>query len=100
MVTLLLYVLLVAAVLIIISRRRENRRFPGPPRLPILGSLPWLNRRRGLFDWVMDPAITQGWKLLSYSEFQAGAQWEIFQGGHQRGLKGRVFAPRGLRGGG
>ena len=35
--------------------RRTN---PGPPRLPLVGSLPWLDMKRGRYDFALSPLIT------------------------------------------
>ena len=31
---------------------------PGPPAVPVLGCLPFLQLRRGLVDWSLDPRVT------------------------------------------
>ena len=30
---------------------------PGPTRLPLVGSLPFINLKNGVLDWVLDPAV-------------------------------------------
>ena len=32
---------------------------PGPPAVPVLGSLPFIQLRRGFIDWALDPRITR-----------------------------------------
>ena len=32
---------------------------PGPPAVPVLGCLPFLQLRRGLVDWSLDPRVTR-----------------------------------------
>jgi cytochrome P450 len=32
---------------------------PGPPRIPILGSVPFISTKRGLVDWVLDKSVTR-----------------------------------------
>ena len=31
---------------------------PGPPRIPILGSIPFISVKRGLLDWALDKKVT------------------------------------------
>ena len=53
---------LLAAVLVLATWRWYLARLklpPGPPALPLLGSLPFLSLRRGLVDWSTDPRITR-----------------------------------------
>ena len=38
---------------------RGKTKFPGPPRLPLIGSIPWLKMKRGAADWVLSPVITK-----------------------------------------
>ena len=49
-------VLIVVGILVVMSRRKS---FPGPPRLPFVGSVPWLNLKRGGNDWVLHPLVTK-----------------------------------------
>ena len=55
---LLLVVLLVVAWLVS-QRRSSGPRPPGPPRLPLLGSLPFLDTSRGFLGWTLDPIVTK-----------------------------------------
>eukprot|EP00092_Neocalanus_flemingeri_P018174 GFUD01019671.1.p1 GENE.GFUD01019671.1~~GFUD01019671.1.p1 ORF type:complete len:482 (+),score=104.99 GFUD01019671.1:156-1601(+) len=41
------------------KKKKGNNLPPGPPRIPILGSLPFISVRRGLLDWVLDESITR-----------------------------------------
>ena len=53
---------LLAAVLVLATCRWFLARLrlpPGPPALPLLGSLPFLSLRRGLVDWSSDPRVTR-----------------------------------------
>ena len=38
--------------------RRKRLRPPGPPSLPFLGSLPFLDMSKGFLSWVLDPRVT------------------------------------------
>ena len=49
--------LLLVLLLLLLTRRRSQ--FPGPPRLPLMGSLPWLTKTHGFGDWVLDPLVTR-----------------------------------------
>ena len=41
---------------------------PGPPAVPVLGSFPFLQLRRGLVDWATDPRVTKhrqiSWQIV------------------------------------
>lgn len=39
--------------------RKDSKLPPGPKRIPILGSLPFLTRKKGFWDWALDHAVTQ-----------------------------------------
>merc|ERR1711892_36338 len=39
--------------------RKCKKLPPGPPRIPVLGSVPFISMRRGIMDWVLDKSITQ-----------------------------------------
>ena len=54
--SLLLAVLVLATCSWYLTRLRLP---PGPPALPLLGSLPFLPLRRGLIDWSTDPRVTK-----------------------------------------
>ena len=58
-----MFVVCLALILVFISlayfRRKTNPLPPGPTRLPILGSVPFLTTRRGLFDWALDISVTR-----------------------------------------
>lgn len=58
-----MFVVCLALLLVCISlaycRRKTNPLPPGPPRLPILGSVPFLTTSRGLFDWALDASVTR-----------------------------------------
>ena len=43
--------------LIFIYRRRQKLP-PGPPQIPLLGCLPFLNLKKGMVDFVLDPSVT------------------------------------------
>ena len=43
--------------LIFIYRRRQKLP-PGPPQIPLLGCLPFLNLKQGMVDFVLDPSVT------------------------------------------
>ena len=53
----LLLSLLVLAVCRWYFKRRKLP--PGPPSIPLLGCLPFLNLRRGLVDWASDSRVTR-----------------------------------------
>ena len=38
--------------------RKSKNIPPGPPRIPILGSIPFISVKRGLLDWVLDKTVT------------------------------------------
>eukprot|EP00092_Neocalanus_flemingeri_P004804 GFUD01005172.1.p1 GENE.GFUD01005172.1~~GFUD01005172.1.p1 ORF type:complete len:484 (+),score=104.63 GFUD01005172.1:98-1549(+) len=40
-------------------KRKARTLPPGPRRIPLLGSLPFLSIQRGLFDWVLDEDVTR-----------------------------------------
>ena len=53
---------LLLAVIVLASCRWYLARLklpPGPPAVPLLGSLPFLQLRRGLIDWSTDPRVTR-----------------------------------------
>ena len=61
--TQVMFVICLAIFFVFISSvyfRRKNKILPpGPPRLPIIGSVPFLTVKRGLFDWSLDDAVTR-----------------------------------------
>ena len=44
-------------LLFLLMRRRTPCLPPGPPRLPLLGSLPFISRDRGILSWVLDTSV-------------------------------------------
>ena len=57
---LILILILILTVSIYSLRRRYGKKLlPGPPRVPILGSLPFLTTKKGTGDWVFDTVVTQ-----------------------------------------
>ena len=40
-------------------KRKCRKHPPGPPRVPILGSVPFITMKRGIMDWVMDKSVTK-----------------------------------------
>ena len=56
MLTLILVAILMMALLLHIRKRNQ---FPGPPRLPLVGSVPWLTLKRGISDWMLCPIVTK-----------------------------------------
>ena len=70
-------ILALVLVVLYIVKFRAATKFPGPPRVPLLGSIPWLTLKRGPLDWSLDPLVTghkvcvvQGWKFMSCSHCQ------------------------------
>ena len=55
---LLLFLLLLATSIKFLLRQRQKLP-PGPPRLPLLGCLPFLNLKKGIVDFVLDPRVTK-----------------------------------------
>lgn len=55
---LLLTVLILILLSILVLLHYGKRKPPGPPHLPLLGSLPFLTTKRGLLDWVLDKQVT------------------------------------------
>eukprot|EP00091_Calanus_sinicus_P017336 TRINITY_DN3743_c0_g1_i5.p1 TRINITY_DN3743_c0_g1~~TRINITY_DN3743_c0_g1_i5.p1 ORF type:complete len:349 (-),score=66.23 TRINITY_DN3743_c0_g1_i5:512-1558(-) len=51
--------LLLLTCIFIFWKKRERKKPPGPTRLPLLGSTPFLNTKKGLSDWTMDEAVTK-----------------------------------------
>ena len=53
--------LMIGFVSIYFLFKKRNRRNlpPGPTRLPIVGSLPFLTLRRGIMDWTMDQSVIE-----------------------------------------
>lgn len=51
--------LLFLTFIYIFWKKRERRIPPGPTRLPLLGSIPFLTIKKGLSDWVLDEAVTK-----------------------------------------
>eukprot|EP00092_Neocalanus_flemingeri_P003772 GFUD01004058.1.p1 GENE.GFUD01004058.1~~GFUD01004058.1.p1 ORF type:complete len:486 (-),score=123.42 GFUD01004058.1:441-1898(-) len=45
--------------LFVFWRRKSKNLPPGPPRIPILGSVPFITMKRGLMDWVLDKSVTK-----------------------------------------
>ena len=31
---------------------------PGPRKLPLIGSVPFISLKNGILDWILDPAVT------------------------------------------
>jgi len=52
----LLFIFLLLLPIFVLLRRRKQ--VPGPPALPLLGSLPFLNISKGVLGWSLDPNIT------------------------------------------
>ena len=55
----LLLCLFLISVIYLVIRGRHQKHPPGPPRVPLLGSLPFLNITKGILDWGLDPRVTQ-----------------------------------------
>merc|ERR1712198_150684 len=55
-VKMLVYLVSTTLILVLLYTWRRSR-WPGPKRIPLLGSTPWLTRRRGATDWVLDPSV-------------------------------------------
>ena len=58
----MLLVCVMVLVLLLSCLYLRSRRVlspPGPPSIPLLGSLPFLTTRRGLFDWALDTPVTK-----------------------------------------
>ena len=57
---LLTLVLAITIFLAIFFRRKNKSKLPpGPPCLPILGCLPFVNTKKGIFSWTLDHAVTK-----------------------------------------
>ena len=57
-------ILLVAVILLIslwLLLQLQGRRSwpPGPGRIPLLGSLPFITLKNGILDWVLDRDVTR-----------------------------------------
>merc|ERR1719319_590177 len=55
----ILLLLLLLPLLLLLRHLYSRRRPPGPPSLPLLGSLPFLSTAKGLLDWTLDPQVTK-----------------------------------------
>ena len=51
--------LLFVTFVYIFWKKTERKKPPGPTRLPLLGSVPFLTLKKGLSDWVLDQAVTK-----------------------------------------
>ena len=45
--------------LLLLRRRWRSRAPPGPPSVPLLGSIPFLGVSRGFLSWFLDPRVTK-----------------------------------------
>ena len=52
----LLFIFLLLLPIFVLLRRRKQP--PGPPAVPLLGSLPFLDISKGVLNWSLDPHIT------------------------------------------
>ena len=53
--------LIVFLILLFVTRnvfRRKRGKPPGPPSVPFLGSLPFLDRSKGFLNWTLDTRVT------------------------------------------
>jgi len=52
-------ILITIVMMILFLHVRKQNQFPGPPRLPLFGSVPWLKLARGMNDWMLCPIVTK-----------------------------------------
>jgi len=50
--------LLFLSFCLIVWKKKGKRFPPGPPRIPIIGSVPFITMKNGLMDWSLDKSIT------------------------------------------
>lgn len=53
-----LLIVFLIVLFLIRKMKRKRLRPPGPPRVPLLGSLPFLDMSRGFLSWSLDPRVT------------------------------------------
>ena len=57
MLTICVSLLALVLTWLLITRRKQSLP-PGPAAIPLLGSIPFISTKRGLFDWALDTAVT------------------------------------------